>query len=149
MTLLLQIATELLQIATAFWYYKLRQQLLQIATAFVITNCDRFITNCDSYYKLRQVYYKLRQVLQIATIITNWDSTRHFEKRANRVALGTRLGISPRFRLHSQGPSIAKESRLGTRLLLVARPVVMLLGIGIPVAIKYHLLEQTIILSLI
>ena len=75
MTLLLQIATELLQIATAFWYYKLRQQLLQIATAFVITNCDRFITNCDSYYKLRQSYYKLRQVLQIATIITNCDST--------------------------------------------------------------------------
>ena len=56
-----------------------------------------------------------------------------------------RRGISPRFRLHSQGPSIAKESRLGTGLLLVARPVVMFLGIGIPVAIKYHLNHNTFI----
>ena len=41
-------------------HYKLRQ---------------KFITNYDSYYKLRQVYYKLRPLLQIATIITNYDRT--------------------------------------------------------------------------
>ena len=59
---LLQSAVELLQIATAVVYYKMRWT--------VITNCDSFfITKCDT------VYYKMRQVLQSAMIITNCDST--------------------------------------------------------------------------
>ena len=37
---------ELLQIVTAFLYYKVRHGLLQIATG--ITKCNGFVTNCDS-----------------------------------------------------------------------------------------------------
>ena len=50
---------ELLQIVTAFLYYKVRHGLLQIATG--ITKCNGFVTNCDRYYKKRWL-------LQIATV---------------------------------------------------------------------------------
>ena len=50
--------SSLLQSATAFFYYKVRQLfhykvrqvLLQRATG--ITKCDNFITKCDDYYKV-------------------------------------------------------------------------------------------------
>ena len=42
----------LLQSATAFSDYKVRQVLLQSATG--ITKRDNFITKCDDYYKVRQ-----------------------------------------------------------------------------------------------
>ena len=51
---LLQITTAKLLHITIKCYYKLQQLI---------------------YYKLRQFYYKLRQLLQIATIITNYDGT--------------------------------------------------------------------------
>ena len=43
----------LLQSATAFFYYKVRQVLL-LQSAAGITKCDNFITKCDDYYKVRQ-----------------------------------------------------------------------------------------------
>ena len=49
--------------------------LLQITTANLLQITTIFLTIYDSYYKLRQIYYKLRQLLQIATIITNYDET--------------------------------------------------------------------------
>ena len=70
----MSIIYKLLQIATKI-YYKLRQLNYYKLRQNFITNYDNFITNYDSYYKLRQVYYKLRQLLQIATIITNYDRT--------------------------------------------------------------------------
>ena len=50
---LLQIAMELLQIATAQFITKFDGQLLQIATAFLLQSATG-ITKCDDYYKLRQ-----------------------------------------------------------------------------------------------
>ena len=51
----------LLQSATAFFYYKVRQlfyykvrQVLLLQSAAGITKCDNFITKCDDCYKVRQ-----------------------------------------------------------------------------------------------
>ena len=45
--------SSLLQSATAFFYYKVRQVLLQNATG--ITKCNNFIAKCDRYYKVQRL----------------------------------------------------------------------------------------------
>ena len=74
--MLLQIGTTLLQIGTAFFYYKSVQALLQIGTDIftvffykllqIITNWYSVITNRYRYYILVQA------LLQIGTDITYW-----------------------------------------------------------------------------
>ena len=58
------------------FYYKLRQvSLLQIATkCYYKLRHLVYYKLRQFYYKLRQLYYKLRHLLQIATIITNFDA---------------------------------------------------------------------------
>ena len=80
--MLLQIGTTLLQIGTAFFYYKSVQALLQIGTDIFTVFFYKLLQigtallqiGTDITYWYRR-YYKLVQILHIGTIITNWSST--------------------------------------------------------------------------
>ena len=63
-------------------YYKMRQILLQDATAILLQNATEIYYKMrqDLHYKMRQFHYKMRQLLQIATFITNCDSTSCLDK---------------------------------------------------------------------
>ena len=72
---LLQSATELLQIATAYFITKCDRQLLQIATTFLLHCAMNLlqipigITKCDDHYKLRQ-YICPKSLIAWITIIS-------------------------------------------------------------------------------
>ena len=66
--------------------------LLQNVTKVYYKMRQVFITKCGSYYKMRQFYYKMRQFLQIATFITNCDST--------TTDLNKKIFFHPKFSFH-------------------------------------------------
>ena len=58
-------------------YYKIRQMLLQNVTAVLLQNATEVYYKISQVfcYKMQPFYYKMRHLLQIATFITNSDST--------------------------------------------------------------------------
>ena len=61
------------KIGAALFYYKLRQTLLQIEAVSLLQIGASVVANWGSYYKLEQPLLQNRAVLQIRTIITNWE----------------------------------------------------------------------------